>query len=203
MDLPEHLSGIIDVADGIDRVMGDRRLYVRMLVRFRRDYAGGAAAILAALDRGDTNEAQRLAHSLKGASGMIGAVALHIGATSAEQAIRTGQARMRELAAELEPQFQKVYDILEVLIDHMSAEDTAPRALLSQPVLMARLAELLTNGDGAAVDLVEQHAASLSAILGEECVRQLREAVNNFDYPRALDILGGSARWQAYAAPEN
>lgn len=203
MDLPEHLSGIIDVADGIDRVMGDRRLYVRMLVRFRRDYAGGAAAVLAALDRGDTNEAQRLAHSLKGASGMIGAIALHIGATSAEQAIRTGQPGMRALAAELDPQFQKVYDILDVLIDHMSTDDTAPPALLSQPALMARLAELLTNGDGAAVDLVEQHAASLAAILDEDSFGQLREAVNNFDYPRALTVLGGPARWQAGATPDS
>ena len=196
MQLPEHSRDyldIIDVADGIDRVMGDRRLYLRMLARFRRDYAGGATAILAALDRGDTSEAQRLAHSLKGAAGMIGASALHIGATAAEQAIRTGLPRMRDYAAALDAQFQRVYITLDVLIDSMSAGDDAPRALLTDPALMARLAELLLNGDGAAVDLVEQSGPSLKAILGEAACGRLVEAVNDFDFARALDVLRGSA----------
>lgn len=201
MQIPEHSRDIIDVADGIDRVMGDRRLYLRMLARFRRDYAGGAAAILAALDRGDTGEAQRLTHSLKGAAGMIGASALHIGATAAEQAIRTGLPRMREYAAALDPEFQRVYTTLDVLIDSMGAGDDAPRALLADPALMARLAELLLNGDGAAVDLVEQSGPSLTAILGEAGCGQLVEAVNNFDYPRALDVLRGSAHLNLLDVP--
>lgn len=196
MQSPEHPRDdrdIIDVADGIDRVMGDRRLYLRMLARFRRDYAGGAAAILAALDCGDVGEAQRLTHSLKGASGMIGASALHIGATAAEQAIRTGLPRMRDYAVALEAEFEKVFALLEVLIDSMSTSDEAPRALLTDPALMARLGELLLNGDGAAVDLVEESRPSLKAVLGDAACEQLVEAVNNFDFPRALEVLRGSA----------
>src|SRR5687768_11390446 len=96
MTLPEHSRDIIDVADGIDRVMGDRRLYARMLLRFRRDYSGGTGAMAAAFERGDSMEAHRLAHSLKGASGMIGAVALHMAASAAEQAIRTALPHARD-----------------------------------------------------------------------------------------------------------
>lgn len=194
MEFPEHSREIIDVADGIDRVMGDRRLYARMLLRFRRDYSSGASAILAALDRGDLFEAQRLTHSLKGAAGMIGAVPLHIGATAAEHAIRCGTPRMREYVHALEAEFQKVYRLLDVLLDDMVASEGAPRTLLANPALLARLAELLLDGDGAATDLVEQSAASLATILGEPTFSDLSLAVVDFDYPRALQILRDSVR---------
>jgi HPt (histidine-containing phosphotransfer) domain-containing protein len=194
MEFPDHSRDIIDVADGIDRMMGDRRLYARVLLRFRRDYSGGAAAILAALDRGDLFEAQRLAHSLKGAAGMIGAVPLHRCATAAEHAIRGGALRMRDYAAALEPEFQKVYRLLDVLLDDMVACAGAPPTLLANPALVARLAELLLNGDGAATDLVEQSGASLAALLGEAAFALLSAAVDDYDYPRALQLLRGSLR---------
>lgn len=189
MEFPAHSRDIIDVADGLDRVMGDRKLYARVLLRFRRDYSGGAVAILAALDRGDIFEAQRLTHSLKGAAGMIGAVPLHIGATAAEHAIRTGTPRMREYAVALEAEFQKVYRLLDVLLDDMVVSEEAPRTLLANPALVARLAELLLDGDGAAVDLVEQSATGLATMLGEATFGVLSAAIDAFDYPRALQVL--------------
>ena len=193
MELPEHTRDIIDVADGIDRVMGERRLYARMLVRFRREYSSGAGAIVAALDRGDTTEAHRLTHSLKGAAGMIGALGLHISATAAEHAIRTAMPRMRDYITALDSEFVKVVRLLDVLIDDMVISEAPPRTLLAYPALIARLAELLLEGDGAAVDLINESAASLRTVLGETAFGALSLAINNFDYPHALQLLRNAA----------
>lgn len=193
MELPEHSRDIIDVADGIDRVMGDRRLYARMLVRFRRDYSGGTAAILAALDRGDASEAHRLTHSLKGASGMIGALGLHIAASAAEQAIRTRLPHMRDYLVLLDAEFDKVYRLLEVLVDDLLASEDAPRTLLTNPTLIAQLAELLLNGDSAAVNLVADSAERLTAVIGAPAFDALSDAVNKCDYACALQLLRNAA----------
>ena len=81
---------VVDIVDGLDRVMGDRDLYTRMLRRFRKDYMGGDGPIRIAIDAGDRALAHRLSHTLKGAAGMIGARPLHQAACALETALRTG-----------------------------------------------------------------------------------------------------------------
>lgn len=188
---------VIDLADGLDRVMGDRQLYKRMLARFRRDYAQGAAPVLEALERGDADEAQRLAHTVKGAAGMIGARLLHAHASVTEQLIRTGAARQRESAEALAQQFTLVHQHLDLLLagDQQSHKQqrTAPLTMLEDPELLARLTGLLLDGDGGAVDLVKQYAVSLTAILGDARYQELAAAVNAFDYALALTSIRSDA----------
>lgn len=187
----------IDVNDGIERVMGNRELYARMLRRFRNDYQQGALPIRTALSDNDPILAHRLVHTLKGASGMVGAHRLHARASALEQAIRTNAADLRETLASLTPEIEKVLSLLDILLDgspppgmpvHVPA-----RPLLGDAALLARLVELLSNGDGAAVDLLEESGASLNVILGEARLAQVAEAVRQFDFEAALDALGETA----------
>jgi HPt (histidine-containing phosphotransfer) domain-containing protein len=185
---------IVDVNDGIERVMGNRDLYARMLRRFRADYQTGVLPIRTALADDDGTLAHRLVHTIKGASGMIGAHRLHLRATQLEEAMRTGAGQQRELLASLSPEFDKVLHLLDVLLDGRPPEGMAvhvpQRQLLGDAALLARLIELLTNGDGAAVDLVEESSASLKVILGEETLARVAAAVNGFRYAEALSALG-------------
>lgn len=188
---------ILDVNDGIERVMGNRDLYGRMLRRFRQDYRGGVLPIRTALADADTALAHRLVHTIKGASGMIGAHRLHARACQLEEAIRTNGADQRELLASLTPEFDKVLHLLDVLIDGSppSGEPVhvPQRHLLGDAALLARLIELLTNGDGAAVDLLDESGASLKVILGEATLERVAVAVNGFRYEEALGALGETA----------
>ena len=81
-------SPVLDSEAGIERLMGDRALYLRVLARFRSDYRDAPRAIRGALDAHDTSLAQRLAHTLKGAAGMIEAPALRAAAQALEDALR-------------------------------------------------------------------------------------------------------------------
>ena len=184
----------LDVNDGIERVMGNRDLYGRMLRRFRNDYEQGALPVRTALSDRDTTLAHRLVHTLKGASGMIGAHRLHERASALEEAIRTTAPGQRETLASFATEFDKLLQLLGILLDgspppgmpvHLNS-----RALLGDAALLQRLVELLSNGDGAAVDLLDEMAPSLRVILGEAMLGRVTAAVNRFEFAAALAVLG-------------
>lgn len=187
----------IDVNDGIERVMGNRELYARMLRRFRRDYEEGAQPMRTALAAGDQALAHRMAHTLKGASGMIGAHRLHERACQLEEAIRTEASDQGEMLASLTPEFERVLRLLDVLLEGSPPPGVAvfvpPRPLLADSALLERLLQLLSNGDGAAVDLLVESGASLKVILGESTLMRVSAAVNVFDFEEALRALGETA----------
>ena len=190
----------IDVNDGIERVMGNRELYARMLRRFRSDHQHAALPIRTALSNGDATLAHRLVHTLKGASGMIGAHRLHARASALEEAIRTADPAIRESMASLTPEFDKVLHLLDILLDGSPPEGMPvhipSRPLLGDAALLERLIDLLSNGDGAAVDLLAESGASLHVILGEPMLRRVTAAVNGFDFAAALSALGETGHGQ-------
>jgi HPt (histidine-containing phosphotransfer) domain-containing protein len=185
---------IIDVADGIDRLMGNRDLYARMLRRFRREYQSATLPIRTAMADQDKRTAHRLVHSLKGAAGMIGAHRLQQRASQLENAIRTEAHDQRELLASLTPEFQRVLLLLDVLLEGSPPSgvpvQVPSRPLMEDSALLNRLMELLSTGDGAAVDLLEESSASLRVILGDATLQRVTEAVNDFDFDEALEVLG-------------
>lgn len=187
----------LDVNDGIERVMGNRDLYSRMLRRFRNDYHAGVLPIRTALAGDDKLLAHRLVHTIKGASGMIGAHRLHLRACQLEEAIRNNTPDQREMLASLAPEFDRVLHLLDVLLDGSPPSGVSvqvpPRQLLGDAALLARLIELLSNGDGAAVDLLEEAHASLRVILGDATLERVAAAVNGFRYEEALTALGDTA----------
>ena len=77
----------IDVALGLSYARGNRAFYAKLLGTYRDRYLGPFMADYgAALARGDTRGAARLAHTLKGLSGSVGAQALAALAARMEQA---------------------------------------------------------------------------------------------------------------------
>lgn len=95
----------LDFVAGLERMMGDRAMYLRILARFRSDYSDNATRLRAALATGDTPLAHRIVHTLKGAAGMVEARGLHALALEAEQLLRGGAPadalRLDRLEAEL------------------------------------------------------------------------------------------------------
>lgn len=187
----------IDVNDGIERVMGNRDLYARMLKRFRNDYQDGALPIRTALAEDNLVLAHRMVHTLKGASGMIGAHRLHARAGDLEEALRLDSGNIRELLASLISEIERVLQLLKVLIEGSPPAgmpvQLPPGQLLSDTVLLERFTELLTNRDGAAIDMLQASRASLSVIVGVATLGRIEEALREFNYDRALNALGETA----------
>lgn len=187
----------IDVNDGIERVMGNRDLYARMLRRFRSDYQDGILPIRTALASNNDVVAHRMVHTLKGAAGMIGAHRLHARASELEEALRLNAGDFRVMLASLITEMEKVLQLLGVLLDGSPPPgmpvQLPSRSMVGDSALTERLTALLTNGDPAVGALLQDSHASLNVILGEATLARVNAAVSEADYPRALLALGETA----------
>ncbi|WP_200331364.1 response regulator [Thiocystis violacea] len=77
----------LDVVSGLECVDQDQERYLRLLKRLVCEHAEDAGRILSCLAAGDRFEARRLAHSLKGCSGTLGAFRVQAAAAALETAI--------------------------------------------------------------------------------------------------------------------
>ena len=83
--LPE-VAGL-NVAEGLVRVAGNKKLYRKLLRQFSTTEADAAQRIASALAKNDDALAERLAHSVKGTAGNLGASAVQNAAENLEKAI--------------------------------------------------------------------------------------------------------------------
>jgi CheY-like chemotaxis protein len=86
-ELPESLSGF-DLADGLKRLQGNKRLYRKLLLCFASDYKAVAKEIRQALDAGDFDQAHSLVHNLKGLAGNLAAMDLQAAALNLEKLVK-------------------------------------------------------------------------------------------------------------------
>ncbi len=89
--LPETIEGI-NLKEGVMRVGGNTKLYRSLLMKLRDDYAKTDQEIAGQLKSGEAGEAERLAHSIKGVAGNVGAGSLQEAAAELEHAIKEGEA---------------------------------------------------------------------------------------------------------------
>ena len=75
------------LAEGLLRVAGNKKLYRKLLRQFSKTEADAAQRIASALAKNDRALAERLAHSVKGVAGNLGASAVQNAAANLEKAI--------------------------------------------------------------------------------------------------------------------
>ncbi len=88
--LPERIEGI-NLKEGVMRVGGNEKLYRSLLMKLRDDYAKAEQEIKDLLQSEKAGEAERLAHSIKGVAGNVGAGPLQEAAAGLEHAIKEGE----------------------------------------------------------------------------------------------------------------
>jgi PAS domain S-box-containing protein len=183
----------LDVKLGLSRVLGKRRLYCDLLLKFARDQTKAPQLLQESLETGDLATAQRLAHTAKGLAGNIGATRLQEQAALLEAAIRERAPRDK-----VDPLLGVWRAGLRDLISGLWASLPAPQARHQngaandterQRDVMRRLAALLKNDDSDAVDLVDAEAETLRAALGASGFDALAEASHAFDFDAALQEL--------------
>jgi len=71
-ELPQSLPGI-DMVQGLSRINNNKKLYKNLLLKVKRDYADAAEQLSFLVKDNAFEEARRLAHSIKGVAGNLGA----------------------------------------------------------------------------------------------------------------------------------
>ena len=88
-EIPEHLPPF-DIPAALARANGKPRLLRKMLLSFRDQYKSAAAELRQQIAEGKTEEASRLAHTLKGVAATLEAKELASTAANIEHALREG-----------------------------------------------------------------------------------------------------------------
>ncbi|MCB2225179.1 MAG: response regulator [Desulfarculaceae bacterium] len=173
-ELPDAIEGI-NLQEGLTRVGGNKELYRKLLIKLRDDYAQGREEIAGLLEKGQNDEAQRLAHSIKGVAGNVGAGGLQDAAGALETAI--GDARQADYPALLEAFGQSLGEIAEALAVLGAGESqAAPAAAQAAP---ATAGELLASLEG-----LVPHLRTRKPKLAKEAM----EGVTSLAWPPDLSI---------------
>ncbi|MBY0243769.1 MAG: Hpt domain-containing protein [Burkholderiaceae bacterium] len=203
---PPAVQHIIDIDQGLQRLMGDQRLYRQLLRRFRQDYQHVVDQVRQTLAQGDTDDAQRRIHSLKGAAGMIGAQELQQLAVMAEHGFLSAGLELPATLDLVEAALAGLLRVLDAYLQEMvgdtvadtvadTVDDPAMVSAAAEPAtpesraLLARLAMLLDEGNGDAIEVLEQSATALASCLGVATFQEVASAAHQFDFEAALAAL--------------
>ncbi|MBI3892531.1 MAG: response regulator, partial [Candidatus Wallbacteria bacterium] len=202
-DLLAALEPFVDWRNGLDRAVGNSELYIRLLRRFRDDYRDFTADLRRSIFAGDLEQAAWRLHTLKGAAGSLGAVAVSRSASQLDHGLRDKDAAVREerfgalqsamgdllgaLATLPEPKEEPPIQLapserppdfaplLSELAAHLSASDTRARRVLEQllPILPGAVSELA----GPLRDDIERYRFGEALRRVEEMAQRLNVAV--------------------------
>ena len=190
-ELPTKLPGI-DVATGLSRMGGNTKLYRNLLQKFSKNQGTVLDEIKAALEQNDIELAERLAHTIKGVSGNIGAMELH----SAAQDLESGIKREREKVAAV--LLESVQSHLDQVMTSISMFDDSSNVktrsaeemdLTSIKPLLEELKKLLEDDDTEAVTVVEKLQGYLEGSAAGKALSNVENCVGQYDFEEALQAL--------------
>ena len=180
----------IDTKTALKRTGGNRRRYESLLERFADSQVQAVGEIRRALGANDTSTARRLAHSLKGASGNLGAEGLSEVAAKAEAALGQNQgvdAALEALSGSLEAVVSAIRAALPAEPVPSSSDAAVDSLAMAQS--LARLKKLLESDDGEAADFLLDARPVLLKFLTREEIATLQGQVGSFDYAHALQSV--------------
>ncbi len=188
-DLPSEIDGL-DMTTGLRRVLGKKPLYLSMLRKFVAGQKHATVETFKALDGNDWHAAARLAHTLKGVSGNIGATGLQQLAGKLEVAIK--ECQPRKAVDDLLDALEKPLDTLIAQLEQkLPEEQNKTAATVDREKLKAvcdKLKTLLVDGDAEAGDVLEANAALLKATFPYQYHR-IDDGIRSFDFEAALTAL--------------
>ena len=128
--LPESLPGF-DLAAGLERLRGNKRLYRKLLLDFGASYGVAAVEIREALAAHDFNQAHSLVHNLKGLAGNLAATEIQTAAAEMEKLVK-GQSpatvsdeKMNPKLTDLEKALERTLRAVQTLVPTTDKKDNA------------------------------------------------------------------------------
>jgi len=192
----------LDTSDGLLSVAGNRRLYLKLLRQFVDQQSNAPDRIAECMATGDHGAAERLAHTLKGVAGNLGAGALQAAAAELEKAIAS-----RGEAPRIETLRQRVAEELAGLFGRMrpalAPEQTSavaapsPAAPVDAEVIKALVAQMrkqLTEFDPGAADFLESHRDTFGSLFSPDHLAAFEQHVQGYAFDEAHAMLEQAAK---------
>jgi len=188
----------IDTASGLKRAAGNKKLYLKMLKKFMDNYMDIPGNIYKALLDGDRQLAERLAHTVKGVAGNIGALGVQEIAQELEQSIRKNDS-----ASQTEEIRKRFADVLilqianfrENICDLPEEKQSIPAKAVDPGIIMTlvtKLEKLLMANDTEAVDYFESVQKDFSAVMSAADYNNFKKSLADYEFDMALEALNST-----------
>jgi HPt (histidine-containing phosphotransfer) domain-containing protein len=184
----------LDSVNGLRRVGGNMKLYLKLLREFANQQADAAEQIHAALARNDTESATRVAHTLKGVAGSLGAGGVQTAAAAVETLLRD-----RAATAATNSALEQLAAVVDPFLTGLRAAlgDTITTAAVAMPavapahtrVIGGQLKKLFADFDTSAVTFVEENESSLRPAFDAGAWEQFLRQVQGFAFADAEALL--------------
>jgi HPt (histidine-containing phosphotransfer) domain-containing protein len=192
------------VVEGLARAGGDAKAYLKALKSFAETEAGTPEQIRDALERGDSNNADKLAHELARTAAEIGAGAVHDAAMAVGRAIE-GQVepdRLEFLWADLDRALRELVTEIKAALRPREEKPAAPRAVRPPPPInlaefrkaVHTIVPLFAGQDPGAKDCFKDHRAVFRSAFSAEAYAEFEQLVKKNAFDAALEHLKKTAK---------
>ena len=186
-------AAALDMKAGLSRVAGNQALYQKLLRQFVDQQASAVEQIQEALLRKEVAVAERLAHTLKGVAGNIGATQVQSAAGALEKAIREGapaknvQSAMQQVATALAPVIAEIGAALPATVPETPKPPATNRAVdpVESREAAVKLTTLLSDMDPAAIEHMETNHAALRPLFADAEWLAFEELVRGYAFADA------------------
>jgi CheY-like chemotaxis protein/HPt (histidine-containing phosphotransfer) domain-containing protein len=189
----DGLPGIegVDIAGALKRVVGNQRLYRSLMEQFATKQSDMDVRIAEALAGGDRQDAERLAHTLKGVAGNLGIGAVQAAAAKVEKAIREEDSEASKFVVELKIVLAPQVAAIRSALGGGSKPAATAATFNSEAASRAarHLMSLIEANDGDSADAVQEVAMALAGKVDPVRMDALRDSVNDFDFEGARTSL--------------
>ena len=190
--LPCALPGI-DLADGLKRLGGNRKLYLKLLKDFANKYGMVVKEIENAIQSGNLLAAKNIAHTVKGTAGNLSVTGAQQAALELEEAITKNDAENYKLClSRLAGEMRIVGESLKK-IDQFGKETPSSFGTMTDPAQMAplfrELLHLLEESNADAEICFDAIRKSIDSSQFHQEMDELAARIADFDFTGALDSL--------------
>jgi two-component system sensor histidine kinase/response regulator len=190
----------LDSVDGLLRLGGNRKLYLKLLRQFLHERADGPAQILDRLNAGDRETAERIAHTIKGVAGNLSAKPVQSAAGELESAMRSGadRAQIETLRQQLAERLSSLVAGLSPLLAEEDAASAVTAVLPFDPLKVKPVAEKmfkqLSEFDAAVSDEFEAQRALFASLFSAAELEQFEQHLGNYAFGDAQALLEAAAK---------
>lgn len=185
------------VIDGLNTQRGlkysgnSQKLYLEMLHDFIDRYKNFENDLKTFIENDDVSSAERLAHTVKGILGTIGAEGLQQKAESLEDALKSNDALYSlKLLDEFKSYFDNLVNSIQQYLDTLSSESrTSDEPINEDMTWLQECLSGLRENSFDAIEVWEEKKTSLSTKLSQVEIQDISNALANFDFEQALKIL--------------
>ena len=187
----------INTVDGLARVQGNSTLYLKLLRRTAESQLNFSSEFNEAVKNKDWDLATRLAHTLKGVAGNIGAEALQTACAELEHLAsqhQTGGAELKVVDVELQRVLNSVHSLADDTGNYtVTVDQPLDRSAVQQ--VLATLAEQCGEYDTSALETIESNSELFTTgFLKSESVL-MKKALEAYDFETAQAIIEKTQDW--------